>query len=132
MHPFRAAVEARDLDAAIAMLDDEVVFNSPIVFRAYTGREAVAVVLGAVMRVFQDFAYEAELASEDRLTHALLFRARVDGKELRGCDFLHDGPGGRVGELTVMVRPLSAALALRDRMAAELAAPGRAPLATGV
>jgi len=55
--------------------------------------------------------------------HALMFRARVDGKEVQGCDFLHDGENGLVDHLTVMVRPLSAALALRDRMAAQLAAP---------
>ena len=79
--------------------------------------------LFAVGRVFEDFVYEAELASEDGRNHALMFRARVDGKDLQGCDFLHHGEDGLVDKLTVMVRPLSAALALRDRMAAQLGAP---------
>lgn len=78
----------------------------------------------AVLEVFEDFAYEAELASEDGREHALMFRARVGGKDIQGCDFLHHGEHGLVDQLTVMVRPLSAALALRDRMAAQLAAPG--------
>jgi hypothetical protein len=118
MHPFRAAIEARDLDAAVALLSDDVVFHSPIVFGPYAGKAATRALLAAVVTVFEDFAYEAELASDDGCEHALRFRARVDDRELEGCDFLHQGPDGRVDELTVMVRPLSAALALRDRMAA--------------
>ena len=124
MHPFRAAVEARDAEAAVATLDDDVVFISPIVFKPYAGKAAAAAVITAALRVFEDFAYEAELASEDGRNHALMFRARVDRKDIQGCDFLHHGEDGLVDQLTVMVRPLSAALALRDRMAAQLAAPG--------
>ena len=31
MHPFRTAIEAPDIDGAIALLSDDVVFRSPIV-----------------------------------------------------------------------------------------------------
>jgi hypothetical protein len=123
MHPFGAALKARDVEAAVAVLGDDVVFSSPIVFRPYVGKGAAAAVLSAVGRVLEDFAYGAELVSEDGRNHALMFRARVDGKDLQGCDFLHHGEDGLVNQLTVMVRPLSAALALRDRMAAQVAAP---------
>jgi len=121
MHPFRAAIEARDTEAAVAALADDVVFRSPVVFRPYAGKGTAAAVLTAVFHVFEDFTYEAELASEDGRDHALVFRARVGGKEIEGCDFLHHDRDGRVDQLTVMVRPLSAALSLRDRMAAQLA-----------
>jgi hypothetical protein len=124
MNPFGQAIEARDIEAAVALLADDVVFNSPIVFRRYVGRDAAGAVLTAVARVFEDFSYEAELTSEDGRHHALMFRARVGDKELEGCDFLHHGEDGLVDQLTVMVRPLSAAVALRDRMAAELAGSG--------
>jgi ketosteroid isomerase-like protein len=121
MHPFRAAIEARNAEAAVALLADDVVFHSPIAFKPYTGRSAAAAVLAAVSRVLEDFAYERELTSEDGRDHALIFRARVDGQEIQGCDFLRHDRDGRVVEFTVMVRPLTAALALRDRMTAELA-----------
>jgi hypothetical protein len=124
MHPFGQAIEAHDVEAAAAVLADDVVFKSPVVFRRYVGKDAVGAVLAAVSRVFEDFSYEAELASEDGRHHALMFRARVGDKELEGCDFLHHGEDGLVDEFTVMVRPLSAAMALRDRMAAELAGSG--------
>ncbi len=44
------------------------------------------------------------------------FTARVGDRELQGVDILR-GSDGVLTELTVMVRPLSAATALRDRMA---------------
>jgi hypothetical protein len=120
MHPFRAAVEARDLDAVAALLADDVVFHSPIVFRPYRGREAVAGLLAAVVRVFEDFRYEREIGAPDGSDHALVFKARIGDREIHGCDFLHVGETGVIEEFTVMVRPLSAALALAEAMKAQL------------
>src|SRR5919197_5338187 len=119
MHPFRSAVEARDIEAAVAVLADGVVFRSPIVYKPYAGKRVTGAVLLAVSRVLEDFVYETELASEDGRDHALVFRARVGGRQLQGCDFLHHDKDGFVDQLTVMVRPLSAAMALRERMAAQ-------------
>ena len=59
MHPFRIAIEARDIDGAVALLSPDVVFRSPIVFTPYHGRAAVRAILQAVARVFDDFAYVA-------------------------------------------------------------------------
>ncbi len=122
MHPFRAAVEAENIAAAIATLSDDVVFRSPIVFKPYAGRDAVGVLLSAVSRVFEDFRYEREIGAPDAADHALVFRARVGDKEVEGCDFLHLNANGEVDELVVMVRPLSGALALAEAMRAQLAA----------
>jgi hypothetical protein len=49
-----------------------------------------------------------------------MFRARVGDRELHGCDFLHIGADGLIDEFTVMVRPLSAALAFAEAMKAEV------------
>lgn len=121
-HPFRAAVEAGDMDAAIALLSDEVVFRSPVVFKPYRGREAVHTLLAAVSQVFEDFAYVREIGAPGERDHALVFRARVGERELEGCDFLHFDERGRIDEFVVMVRPLSAALALAEAMGKMLAA----------
>jgi hypothetical protein len=121
MHPFRAAIEARDIEAAVALLAEDVVFRSPVVFKPYAGREAVRPLLHAVAQVFEDFEYVREYGAPDAIDHALLFRARVGDKQLEGCDFIHMSDDGSIGELTVMVRPLSAALALAEAMGALLA-----------
>ena len=55
MNEFRAAVEAQDLERLVALLDEDVVFRSPVVFKPYRGRDQVAVLLAAVARVFEDF-----------------------------------------------------------------------------
>ncbi|HSI80074.1 MAG TPA: nuclear transport factor 2 family protein [Solirubrobacterales bacterium] len=124
MHPFRSAVEARDLDAAIALLSDDVVFRSPVVFKPYRGRDAVAPLLRAVAEVFEDFRYEREIGAPNGSEHALIFRARVGDREIEGCDFVRTAAGGSIDELVVMVRPLSGALALAEAMRARLGAEG--------
>jgi hypothetical protein len=124
MHPFRNAVEAQDLDAAVALLADEVVFRSPIVFKPYQGRAAVGAILTAVSQVFEDFSYLREIGAADARDHALVFQARVGDKQVEGCDFLHVDEDGLIDELVVMVRPLSGALALAEAMKEKLAVAG--------
>lgn len=117
---FRAAVEAADLEGALAQFADDVVFNSPVVFKPYQGKDALGMILGAVFRVFENFRYTAEYAGPDG--HVLAFAADVDGRELQGVDILRTGPDPEapLAELTVLIRPYSGATALRERMAALL------------
>jgi hypothetical protein len=121
LHPFRSAIEARDLDAAAALLADDVIFRSPIVFKPYRGRAAVAVVLTAVSRVFEDFRYVREIGAPDARDHVLVFEARIGDRQIEGSDFLRLDQDGAIDELVVMVRPLSGALALAEAMKAQLA-----------
>ena len=120
MHPFRAAVEAQDLNAAVALMSDDIVFRSPVVFKPYQGRDTVAMLLGAVALVFEDFRYDREIGAPGASDHALVFRARIGDRELEGCDFLHTNEHGLIDEMCVMVRPLSGAHALADAMKARL------------
>ncbi|MFG2683713.1 nuclear transport factor 2 family protein [Streptomyces sp. NPDC048392] len=119
MRAFRTAIEAHDLDAVEALLSDDVVFTSPVVFKPYRGKAVTVAILRAVERVFEDFRYERVIGEADGRDHALVFTARVGDRELGGCDFLHLDASGRIDELTVMVRPLSGAQALRAAMAAQ-------------
>jgi len=122
MNPFRAAVEARDFEGAVALLAADVVFRSPVVFKPYQGRDVVGALLLAVSRVFEDFRYEREIGAEGATDHALVFKARVGDREIEGCDFLHINEQGLIDDFTVMVRPLSGALALAEAMKAQLEA----------
>jgi SnoaL-like domain len=124
MHPFGTAVVAGDIDAALALLAEDVVFHSPVVHTPYQGRDAVAPILHAVSQVFEDFRYTGEIGGPDADSHVLVFRTRVGDREIEGIDLLHTGADGLVDELTVMVRPLSGALALAEVMRARLAPGG--------
>jgi SnoaL-like protein len=118
---FRTAVERRDVDAAVALFAEDCVFRSPVVHAPYSGREALHGILTAVLAVFEDFRYTAEYSGPEG--HVLEFACRVGGRDLQGVDILRGH--GPLTELTVLVRPYSAATALRSRMAELLA--GGAP-----
>ncbi len=118
MHPFRKAVEARDLEAINALLADDVVFTSPVAFKSYVGKPITSAILAAVIEVFEDFRYAREYGEKGVRGHALVFEAKVDGKALTGCDFIRTNADGLINDLMVMVRPLSAAQALAEAMGA--------------
>jgi limonene-1,2-epoxide hydrolase len=120
MHPFRRAIEARDLDAAVALMREDVVFRSPAVFKPYQGREAVRRLLEAVMAVFEDFRYTREIGADGSRDHALVFETRVGDKQIEGCDFLQLDRDGAISEFTVMVRPMKGMLALAEAMKVQL------------
>ncbi|MCX5555200.1 nuclear transport factor 2 family protein [Streptomyces sp. NBC_00038] len=119
MHPFRKAVEAGDMAAIEDMLADDVVFTSPVAFQPYPGKAITAAILRGVTRVFTDFRYLREIGEPGGRDHALVFQAKVGDKEITGCDFLHFDEDGRIDDLMVMVRPLSAAHALSEAMGAQ-------------
>jgi len=116
MHPFRAAVEAGDLDAGLALFADDATLDSPVAFKPFVGIEQVSVVLRAVIETFEDFHYTDELEGPDG-THALIFEARVGEKKVQGLDLLRTGDSGEIENLTVMIRPLSGVIALAEAMA---------------
>ena len=118
MHPFRAAVEAGDMDAATGLLAEEARFNSPVTFKPFEGRAAVETVLRAAFEVFEDFRYTDELADAD--IHAFFFRARVGDRDVEGVDLIRTNADGQIEDFTVMVRPMSAVHALAEAMGKQL------------
>jgi hypothetical protein len=119
-HPFRVAAEAKDVELMTAALREDVVLHSPILFRGFEGREIVGQVLTHVAATLEDFVYTDEIAAAD--TVCLRFKAKVGDRELEGIDFLELDEGGRVRELTVFMRPLSAITAFNEQMKLRLEA----------
>ena len=117
---FRAAAEAKDFSAVEELFSEDVVFRSPVVFKPYQGREALGMLLGAVIQVFEDFRYTDQVETGDVAT--LLFAARVGDRELNGVDILRFAADGTVSEMMVMVRPMSGVHALAEAMEEKLAA----------
>jgi hypothetical protein len=118
---FRKAVEAHDLEAMMATFADGAVLNSPVSFQPFRGKPVIGGLLGILLEVFQDFEYTDHLRSDDG-TQALIFRARVAGRDVQGLDLLRFDDAGRVRDLTVMVRPRSAVEALMNEVGPRLAA----------
>jgi hypothetical protein len=121
---FRQAAETKDFSAIDELFAEEVVFRSPVVFKPYEGREAVAMLLTAVAQVFEDFRYTDQVETGDAA--ALAFSARVGDRELDGIDFLHFDADGRVNRMEVYVRPMSGVNALAGAMQQKLEEAGAA------
>jgi hypothetical protein len=116
---FKEAAEGKDFSAIDEIFAEGASFRSPVVFKPYQGREAIAMLLGAVAGVFEDFRYTGQVESGD--TAVLVFEARVGDRELNGVDILRFDADGRIEELMVMVRPMSGMNALAEAMQARLA-----------
>jgi hypothetical protein len=119
-HPFRRAAETKNLEMLAETLREDVVLHSPILFRGFEGRDTVIAVLTHVSATLEDFVYTDELVEGN--TIALRFKASVGRRELEGIDFLELDEDGRIAELTVFMRPLSALTAFNEQMAARLGA----------
>jgi SnoaL-like domain len=115
---FRAAAEAKDFSAVDDLFAEDVTFKSPVVYKPYEGREAVAMLLGAVAQVFQDFRYTDHTETGDTAT--LAFSARAGDRELDGIDLLRFDGDGRIREMAVYIRPMSGVHALADAMKKKL------------
>jgi ketosteroid isomerase-like protein len=129
---FRAAVEAGDVADSPALFSEDAVFRSPVVYRPYTGRDAVLKVLEAAERVLGlggHFRYVHQLEDGDARVAILEFATEVDGRQVEGIDKLTFDEDGRIRELKVMLRPASALQVVGARMAEEFARLGLAPSA---
>jgi hypothetical protein len=118
---FRKAVEAMDLESALAQLAPNVVLHSPVTFKPFDGKEAVTALFTILFRTFEDFRY-VDAYTSDAGKEILHFRTRVGDRDVEGIDMVGFDADGLIDDFTVMVRPLSAAMALRDAVGAQLAA----------
>jgi hypothetical protein len=117
-HPFRRAAEAKDVELMTEALREDVVLHSPILFNGFEGREAVGLILSHVAEVLEGLTYTDEALGDG--TAVLRFKASVGELELEGIDYLTLDEDGRVADLTVFMRPLSALTAFNAQMAERL------------
>jgi hypothetical protein len=117
-HPFRRAAEAKDVELMVETLREDVELHSPVLFHGFEGRDAVAAILTHVAATLEDLTYVDELHEGDSV--ALRFTARVGDRELEGIDFLELDEDGKVAELTVFMRPMSALTRFNEQMMVRL------------
>ena len=118
---WHAMVAAGDLSELPSILHRKAVFRSPMAHTPYPSAQAVQLILGTVVKVFEDFTYHRTYTSEDGMSAILEFSAKVNGKELKGIDQIRFDEEGKIEDFEVMVRPMSGLQALGDEMAKRLA-----------
>ncbi|HEX2234225.1 MAG TPA: nuclear transport factor 2 family protein [Thermoleophilaceae bacterium] len=105
IHPFTAALQARDHAALVETLADDVVLHSAVTSALFEGKETVADLYAAVLDSFQHVEVIDEFESGD--THAFFWRGRIEGRFVEGSDRFRLDAEGRVREITIVGRPLS-------------------------
>lgn len=116
------AVAARDAARADALLSPTCQLVSPVTYKPIADRAQIHAILGAVLEVLPDFHYvRREVFPSGAL---LVFRGHVEGTplEVEGIDLFDLDGAGQVDRLTVLVRPLKAAIAFAERMGRSLTA----------
>lgn len=105
-------VDTGDLNVLNKLLDDSVIFKSPMAHRPYSGKAAASLILSTVITIFQNFTYHRSFVSSDGLQVVLEFSAEVDGKSLKGIDMIAFNDNGKIVDFEVMIRPFNGLAAL--------------------
>jgi SnoaL-like domain len=115
------------------LLDDDVVFYSPIVYTPQEGKAITKLYLQAAGQTLPGdkaardgrpddasgrFRYTKIVTTGD--TAVLEFETTVDGKYVNGVDIMRCNDAGRIVEFRVMIRPLQAINLVHEQMAAML------------
>jgi hypothetical protein len=105
--PLRAAMEARDLDAAVALFAPDAVLHSPFTDKLrFTGRDQIRPLIEIVLDVFEDLRYTEEVRVGE--VGFLVAQARVSGQDIEIVDHLRFTDAGQIQDFTVLFRPLPA------------------------
>ena len=109
----------RDFDALDGLLDDDVVFHSPIVHSPQVGKPLTRLYLSAAFGVFGEgstgsapaesggkFHYVREVVGDHDAV--LEFVTDMDGIVVNGVDMIRWDDAGKIVDFKVMVRPLKA------------------------
>ena len=102
------------------ILDDNVIFYSPVVFTPQKGKEITKIYLSAAAEVFEgnSFSYVRELIKDNEA--ALEFELELDQIKVNGVDLITWNHEKKVTEFKVFIRPLQAVNALHQKMGAML------------
>lgn len=114
-------LETRDMSILNELLDDDVVFKSPVAFHPYPSKPVVFFILSNVIQVFENFCYQREFYSEDGLSIVLEFSANIAEKKLKGIDMIRLNEQGKIVEFEVMIRPKSGLETLATLMGQRMA-----------
>jgi hypothetical protein len=118
-------VFAKDFDLLNELLDENVEFHSPTLWKPKLGRDVTAYILQMITAMFEDFEYHREWISEDSL--ALEFSANVEGKNLKGIDLIRWNDEDKIIHFEVMLRPLNTLQLVFEKMTKHLQDAGFLP-----
>ena len=109
-------VKNKDVNLLSEILDDEVMFHSPVLHAPQKGKKLTQLYLQAALHVFLpgDFKYVREV--ENDLHSILEFELELDGIKINGVDMISWNDDGKIIDFKVMIRPLKAINLIHQKM----------------
>ncbi|WP_086931841.1 nuclear transport factor 2 family protein [Agarilytica rhodophyticola] len=108
-------LQQKDFDGLKDLLDDSVVFHSPIVHRPIEGKELAFLYLSAAFHTLNNnFRYEREVI--DGNNAVLEFLTEIEGITINGVDMIKWNDKGKIIDFKVMVRPLKGVNMIHQKM----------------
>ena len=110
-------VATRDIKKLEDILNDNVVFHSPIVYTPQIGKEITKQYLRAALYVLckDSFKYVREVINENNAV--LEFTVEIDNIVINGVDMITWDENEKITEFKVMIRPLKAINLVHQKMA---------------
>ena len=107
---------SRDISKLNAILDDEVIFYSPIVHTPQIGKKKTQLYLTAALQVIANDSFKYVKKVIDGNETILEFETEIDGIIVNGVDIITWNDDGKIIEFKVMIRPLKAINLIHQKM----------------
>jgi hypothetical protein len=115
INAFTAAMQRKDLEAMLSHMVEDIVLNTPLVAEPVKGKPAIRQVVGALLGVVDAFDFREIMQGPEHVSS--FFKVAVGEVELDGMDYWRLNEAGMITEMTVLWRPLPAAVAVQNKLA---------------
>jgi hypothetical protein len=116
IHAFTQALQRKDMEAMLSHMADDIVLNTPLAAEPIRGKDAIRPVVTALLGVVDAFDFREILQGPAHVS--AFFGVTVGEHHLDGVDYWRLADDGRIAEMTVLWRPLPAANAVAEKLAA--------------
>tara|TARA_B100000614_G_scaffold217349_1_gene202539 strand:- start:90 stop:485 length:396 start_codon:yes stop_codon:yes gene_type:complete len=116
IHKWHDLINNDDLEKLDAILADDAVFSSPVVFNPMKGKEITKMYLYAAGQSFNmnKFKYTREI--HDEMHSVLEFETYIDEISVNGVDMIEWNEDGKIKDFKVMIRPFKAVQKVQEKM----------------
>jgi hypothetical protein len=114
IHAFTEAMSRKDLEEMLTHMTEDIVLNTPLAAESVRGKSAIRQVVGALFNVVDKLDFRELMQGPE---HASSFFKVTSGSiELDGMDYWRLDDQGLIREMTVLWRPLPAAIEVQKKL----------------
>ena len=116
IHKWHDLIDNDDLEKLDAILGEDTMFSSSVVFTPMEGKEITKMYLFAAGQSFnmEKFSYTKEI--HDGMNSVLEFETFIDDISVNGVDMIEWNEDGKISNFKVMIRPFKAVQKVQEKM----------------